>query len=107
MAFDEGLAQRIRELRGERVSEKKMFGGLCFLDRGNMAFGIVRDELMVRVGKDAYAACLQEPHAREMDFTGRALKGMVYVAPEGFSEDEDLVGWLDRGLAFTETLPGK
>ncbi|MEM1418424.1 MAG: TfoX/Sxy family protein [Myxococcota bacterium] len=107
MAFDEGLAERVRELRGDRIAEKKMFGGLCFLDRGNMAFGIVRDELMVRVGKEAYAACLALPHAREMDFTGRALKGMVYVDPDGFSEDEDLEAWLDRGLAFTETLPAK
>jgi len=109
MAFDEGLAQRIRECLDERPSihEKKMFGGLCFLSRGNMCFGIVGEELMVRVGPEAHATCLALPHAREMDFTGRSLKGMVYVATPGFDADDDLADWLGRGLAFAESLPAK
>ena len=79
MAYDEGLAQRLREVVEEQpgIAERKMFGGLCFLVSGNMCLGVVKDELMVRVGPDAYETCLAEPHARKMDFTGRAMKGMV------------------------------
>ncbi|MBW3669776.1 MAG: TfoX/Sxy family protein, partial [Actinobacteria bacterium] len=74
MPFDEGLAQRVRELLedGPDASERKMFGGLAFMLGGNMCCGIVGDELMVRVGPDGYEAALARPHAREMDFTGRA-----------------------------------
>ena len=72
-----------------------------------MAFGIVGDELMVRVGPDAYEACLARPHAREMDFTGRAMKGIVYVGTDGFAEDDDLAAWLARGLEFAGSLPAK
>ena len=109
MAFDEGLAQRVRECLEDRrgVTEKKMFGGLCFLVGGNMAAGIVGDELMLRLGPDAYEACLALPHAREMDFTGRALRGMVYVAAEGLTEDAALVEWLKRGCDYAASLPVK
>ena len=109
MAYDQGLAQRIREIVEERpgISEKKMFGGLCFLASGNMCCGIVGDELMLRVGPDAYQECLALPHAREMDFTGRAMRGMVYVSTSGFDDDEDLKAWLMRGFTFAESLPPK
>ena len=109
MAFDEGVAQRIRDLLEERagISEKKMFGGLAFLLRGNMCLGVVRDELMVRVGPAAYAAALKKPHAREMDFTGRPMKGLVYVGGEGFECDEELADWVKRGLRFAASLPAK
>ena len=109
MAYDEGLAHRLRELFEDEpaVTEKKMFGGLCFLHDGNMCCGIVGDELMLRVGPDAYEACLALPHAREMDFTGRALRGMIYVGTDGFAEDEDLAAWAERGLAFARSLPAK
>ena len=109
MAYDEGLAQRIRECLAEdpRITEKKMFGGLAFLVDGNMCCGIVRDELMVRVGPDGYGDALAQPHAREMDFTGRALKGMVYVGIDGFESDEDLAAWVGRGMAFAGALPPK
>jgi TfoX/Sxy family transcriptional regulator of competence genes len=109
MAFDEGLAERIRELTaGETtLSERRMFGGLCFLASGNMCFGVLGDEIMVRVGKDAHTAALQRPHAREMDFTGRSMAGMVYVEAEGISEDVDLQAWLQRGLDFAGSLPPK
>lgn len=81
MAYDEGLAQRVREALPERpdLSERKMFGGLCFMLGGNTCAGIVGEELMLRVGPDSYEDALTRPHAREMDFTGRSLKGMVYV----------------------------
>lgn len=109
MAFDEGLAERIRNLVGPTggVSERKMFGGLCFLVNGNMSFGVVGSELMVRVGPDAYPETLTLPKAREMDFTGRAMRGMVFVSEDGISEDEDLQEWLDRGMAFAGSLPPK
>ncbi len=100
MAFDEGLAQRVREMLEDRpgYSEKKMFGGLCYLANGNMAAGIVGSDLMLRVGSDAYEDCLALEHAREMDFTGRAMKGMIYVGEEGISEDEDLEAWVEKTL---------
>lgn len=109
MAYDEGLAERIRDALSERddVVERKMFGGLAFMLSGNMSVGIVGDELMVRVGSDAYESSLARPHARKMDFTGRAMKGMVYVATAGFEADSDLHAWIDRGLAFASSLPPK
>jgi TfoX N-terminal domain len=77
VAFDEGLAERVRSLVADEpdVSERKMFGGLCFMSRGNMSFGIVGSDLMVRVGVDAYREALAMPHVREMDFTGRSMRG--------------------------------
>lgn len=84
-----------------------MFGGLCFLLSGNMSFGIVGSELMVRVGPDAYPEALTLPHARVMDFTGRSMRGMVFVSEDGISEDEELEKWLERGMAFAGSLPPK
>ncbi len=109
MAHDEGLAQRIRELLEEQpgLSEKRMFGGLAFLVAGNMAVGIVKDELMVRVGPQAHAVALAEPHARPMDFTKRPMRGFVFVAPAGIEEDADLRRWLERGVGFAASLPRK
>jgi len=89
------------------ISERKMFGGLCFMSSGNMCFGIVGDELMVRVGLDDYSSALQLPHVREMDFTGRSMRGMVYVAADGIEEDDDLEAWLLRGVKFSRSLPSK
>ena len=109
MAYDEGLAQRVREALSDRtdLTEKKMFGGLCFLLGGNMCCGIVGDELMLRVGPDAYPVVLARPHAREMDFTGRALRGMVYVDTDGIADDAELAEWVDFGVTFAGNLPAK
>jgi hypothetical protein len=108
VAYDEGLAERIRTvLEAPDVRERKMFGGLAFLCGGNMACGIVGDELMVRVGPDAWREALDLPHAREMDFTGRSMKGMVYVGVDGFAEDDDLRAWVGRGVTFARSLPAK
>ena len=84
-----------------------MFGGLCFLLNGNMSYGIVGSELMVRVGQAAYEDALDRPHAREMDFTGRSMRGMVFVTEDGVSEDDDLRSWLQRGIDFAGSLPAK
>ena len=109
MAYDEGLAERVRDALEDEpdVTERKMFGGLCLMLRGNMCCGIVGDELMVRVGPDAWEASLALPHAREMDFTGRSMRGMVYVGVEGIASDRHLDAWVARGVAFAGSLPAK
>lgn len=109
MAHDEGLLERLRDVMADipGVTEKKMFGGLCILVNGNMCCGIVNDILMGRVGADQYEECLKLPHCREMDFTGRPLKGMIYVDPEGTSGDDDLRTWVERCMSFMNTLPAK
>lgn len=109
MAYDEGLAQRVREVLDVRddISEKEMFGGLSFLLNGNMAVGVIGDELIVRVGPHDYEEALGQAHARAFDFTGRTMSGWVVVEPEGFAEDEDLTEWVLRGVGFAGTLPGK
>jgi hypothetical protein len=109
MAYDETLAERVRAaLKGQRgLSEKKMFGGLAFMLSRHMACGLVKDELMVRVGPEGYSAALEQPHARTMDFTGRVSKGMVFVAPAGLRADDDLRAWVQRGVSFVRTLPPK
>lgn len=109
MPFDEGVAERLRELFENRDDfiEKKMFGGLAFMHRGNMCCGVVNDVLMARVGGDNYEAALARPHAREMDFTGKAMSGFVYVDPPGFAEDDDLRNWVSLCEKFTSSLPAK
>jgi TfoX/Sxy family transcriptional regulator of competence genes len=109
MAYDEGLAERLRDVLSEQigVTEKKMFGGLAFLWQGHMFCGIAGEDLMVRVGAERYEQALLEPHTRAMDFTGRPMKGYVYVEPEGFEADDDLKTWTNRGLEFVRSLPPK
>ena len=109
MAYDEQFADRVRRLLTAfpGVAERKMFGGLAFLLRGNMCCGVVGDELMVRVGAESYEAALLEPHAREMDFTGRPIRGFIYVAGEGVASEGDLRAWVERGARYAESLPAK
>jgi TfoX/Sxy family transcriptional regulator of competence genes len=109
MAFDEGVAQRVREALDtySDVVEKKMFGGLAFMLRGHMCCGVVGGEIMVRVGSNGYEAALQKPHAREMDFTGKPLTGFVFVASAGFESDDNLQAWVDRAVQFVNSLPDK
>ena len=109
MAYDEVLAGRVRRALSRRrgVSEKKMFGGLAFMLHGHMCCGVVKDRLMVRVGPKAYEHALAEPHARPMDFTGRPMTGMVFVAPAGLATDAALARWIGRAVAFGSSLPPK
>lgn len=109
MGYDEGLAERIRgALDGQAsVGERRMFGGIAFLVRGHMAVGIVQDKLMVRVGPDSYERMLRERHVRRMDFTGRPMKGFVYVVPAGYESDADLARWVGRGVEHVASLPAK
>jgi hypothetical protein len=109
MAFDAGTAERLREVLAQRhgVIEKKMFGGIAFMLRGHMCCGVVGDVLMARVGPEQYAAALKQPHVREMDFTGKPLKGFVYVDPPGFESDANLERWVNTCERFVATLPAK
>lgn len=89
------------------VNEKKMFGGVAFMIGGNMACGPVGDELMVRVGPEAYDDALARPHARPCDFTGRPMRGMVLVGRQGIASDDDLAAWVESGAAYARSLPAK
>jgi TfoX/Sxy family transcriptional regulator of competence genes len=106
MAYDEELAERIRRAVGPRadVTEKKMFGGLAFLRDGKMFCGIVRDDLMVRVGPERYEASLTEAHVRPMDFTGRPMIGYVFVAAGGCRTEKAVAKWVERGARFVAKL---
>ena len=109
MTYDDGLAHRVRDELGTRpgVTEKELFGGLGFMLEGNMCCGVIDDSLVARVGPDAYEDALAEPHARPFDFTGREMRGWVFVDPPGLSADDDLAEWVGRSLAFVESLPPK
>ncbi|MFH8694538.1 TfoX/Sxy family protein [Streptomyces chartreusis] len=109
MAYDEGLAERIRERLGAdpEISEKRMFGGLAFLYRGNMTVGVTGGDLMVRVGPDATDAALARPGARIFDMTGRPMRGWVVVDGTAVAEDEALGAWVDEGRALAAGLPPK
>ena len=109
MAYNEKLAECIRRQLSNRtdVVERKMFGGLAFMVRGHMCCGVVGDELMARVGPAGYEAALKEEHVRKMDFTGKPLRGMVYVASPGIASAKQLGRWIERGLQFVLTLPEK
>ena len=112
MAYSEFLADRLkRHLQGKAPYEcKKMMGGLVFMVRGKMCFGLNKekttntDRLMVRVGKEMYEELLQLKGCREMDFTGKVMKGFLFVDPEGFDTEEELAFWLDKALAFSQEL---
>lgn len=109
MAFDPGLAQRIRETLGDRpgLSERRMFGGLAFMLHGHMFVGVLGSTLMARVGAERHHDALAVAHVREMDFTGRPMKGYVYVDPPGLVEDKGLQAWVEWCAAFVATLPPK
>jgi len=108
VAYDEELADRIRQAvgPGPDVTEKKMFGGLAFLRDGKMFVGIVKDDLMVRVGPDRYEVVLAKAHVRPMDFTGRPMVGYVFVGPGGSRTGKAVKKWVEQGAAFVATLDG-
>jgi TfoX/Sxy family transcriptional regulator of competence genes len=109
MAFNETLAERIRQrlARRKNVEEKKMFGGVGFLLNGNILVGVWKDSLIVRLGPDEGAEALLEPHVKEFDITGRAMRGWVLVRPEGIEEDDQLNAWIQRAQQFVGKLPAK
>jgi hypothetical protein len=109
MAYDEGLAKRAREILVDLPGfvEKKMFGGIGFMLRGNMACGVNGNELIVRVGPANYEQALGKPHTRPFDMTGRPMRGWVMVAPGGLESDAGLEDWVQRGVEFALSLPPK
>jgi hypothetical protein len=109
VAYDEGLVERVRDQMGSdlSLSEQRMFGGLALMSWGNMCFAVIGDDLLVRVGPDDYAASLTLPFVKEMDLTGRTLRGIVLVDGVALGEDGPLREWMERGLAFTDSLPPK
>ncbi len=109
MSYDESLYLRISAIlkATKGVELKKMFGGVCFMHRGNMLCGIDRQRLMVRVGPNQYDLALSLKNASEMDITGKPMKGFIFVSEDGYKTDKSLSKWLDLGLNFTSTLPKK
>lgn len=111
MAYDTDLAERVRAVlnrarpQGSGRREIRMFGGLCFMVEGHMCCGVTGEDLVVRVGPTQMKDALAQPHVRPMDFTGRPLKGFVFVSQAGCCRAEDLARWVGRGLSFVRSLP--
>lgn len=104
----EYTAELLRNALASRtgISEKKMFGGVCFLLQGNMLCGTGEDRFMFRVGKELEAEAMARPGAKPMDFTGRKMGGFVYVDVDAAME-AGLDGWIDLAAQFVATLPPK
>jgi TfoX/Sxy family transcriptional regulator of competence genes len=109
VAFDQGLADRVRDQLTVRpdLSERRMFGGIGFMVGGNMAVGVIADELIVRLDPADAERALAEDGVREFDFTGRPMRGWVFVAPERLADDPGLAEWVDAGADFAASLPAK
>jgi len=109
MAYDEILDQRIRAALADApgMTAKKMFGGVGYMIKGNMACGVNQENLIVRVGPDNYMDALAEPHTRVFDMTGRPMKGWVVVEPDGVKTATTLNGWIQKGVDFALSLPPK
>ena len=93
--------------RWQYMEKKKMFGGVGFMVQGNMACGVIGDNLVVRIGAENSEAALAHPYSRPFDFSGKPMAGWVYVEPAGVVADSDLRGWIAQGVAFAQSLPAK
>ena len=109
MANDTALSQRIRPILSEwkGMSERKMFGGVCFMINGNMCVGTWKGSLIVRLDKDKHDEVLAEAHTKPADMTGRVMKGWALVEPAGIESESDLRAWVDRAAKFAGSLPPK
>jgi TfoX/Sxy family transcriptional regulator of competence genes len=108
MAYNIKLAERIRsQLDGMPFVEKKMFGGVGFLLNGNMACGVNKDNLVVRIDPEKQTALLKKSHAKPFDLTGRPMKGWLVIEAEGCKTDKQLSTWVKEGIEFALTLPSK
>jgi TfoX/Sxy family transcriptional regulator of competence genes len=102
MAYNEKLSDRIREALVDvaDVEEKRMFGGVCYMIDGKMCIGVVKDEMMCRIGPDVYDQALGKRGCREMDFAGKPMDGYVYVNDEGMQTNEQFGYWINLCLAY-------
>lgn len=109
MAYDEALAEKVAEYLESQpdVTERKMFGGIGFMIQGNMAVGVSKDALMVRVGVDDYEGALSEPYVRKFDMKGGEMTGWVLVDPPALSDEPGLSKWIDRGRVIALSFPPK
>lgn len=109
VAYNLILAERVSQILAgvPGIVEKKMFGGIGYMVSGNIACGVNKDDLIVRVGPEKYQEALDQPHTRVFDMTGRPMSGWITVAPPGYADDRDLKGWVKMGLDFASTLPEK
>ena len=109
MAASKLLVERVRHLLSRRreITEKKMFGGVCFLLNGNMLVAVWDDSLIARLGIEQAIIALKEPDVRAMDLTGRPMKGWIIVEPDGIDSDRRLTHWIDLSTTFARTLPAK
>lgn len=106
MAFNENLANKLRETflaKNIEIEEKRMFGGITFMYKGKMCCGVATDELMVRVVVDKMEKLLERPYVREMDFTGRPLKGFLYVGQEALQSVDSFREWIEYGIEQVES----
>lgn len=109
MAYDEKLAEKVQvALKGKRgVTEKKMFGGICFLINGKMIGGVNKDNLLLRVGPEKQKEALKHKYARPIDFTGRKMTGFVHMAADGLKRSDSMARWIGLGLDYAGSLPKK
>jgi TfoX/Sxy family transcriptional regulator of competence genes len=109
LAYSEEVAQRVRSILDEvpGLVEKKMFGGVSYIVNGNMACGVIGEQLIVRMSQDEYTDALTHPHAHVFDMTGRAMKGWVSIDSAGIEKENELRAWVERGLHFAQGLPSK
>ena len=105
MAFDEALADRVRSLIGrahKNVEEKRMFGGLCFMVNDKMCVGVEKERLMVRLDPAVYDEAMNKTGCRAMDFTGRVMKGFVFVDAAAITSDDELEYWTNLALEYNK-----
>lgn len=109
MAYDEALAQRIRDVLKRRrgFTERKMFGGIAFMRNGHLCCGVIENKLMLRLGETGALDALRRDHTSPMDFTGNVMKTMVYIEPGGLRSDASMRRWIDESIEFAKTLPKK
>ena len=107
MAYSEILAERIHKLLKSQkgIVVKKMFGGIAFIMKNKMTAGVVKDNLMIRCLLEDYDKLLKKPHARKMDFTGKPMKGFLFIDAAGIKTDRQLQKWLDVGIRFAVNTP--
>jgi TfoX/Sxy family transcriptional regulator of competence genes len=109
MTYNEDLAKRMREILKTKSNlvEKKMFGGIGFLVNGNMACGVNKQDLVLRLSDNDFEKALKQPNVRIFNMSGRPMKGWVMISTEGYRSDRSLLAWVEKGMAFAQSLPPK